>query len=567
MTNAVSVMDRLMGWDLAYSTTFEALNNAIREHESSPKTIDVDARDNGFGKMQGTFGTWQLVADDDAVGKNIVVAIPLHVQCIEFPSGKRFADTTPDPAFSVDYVFHANVVLSFSEHKSLPSGAKVHHLKTTGPDEETLVNESVVIKSNSTNVVESAIGSTLEVWLKQNIQTFTHIFSETTTMLEDANPVYDQLMPRGLSYAVKCPEEIITQGGKETKDRYDLSRCIFSVLCRVDTETTADLRAQTDLSLVPEACDGGIAISSSVLLEKMMAPLFIAALKPQNDPTFMMSGRDMPVYSNTTDVILPDFDLSGITGFSLGAMGIKPTLKPGDLQFKISNQELRVDFLNLSFVSSDAMNRFSVNYTGRFKANLTPEGHLTLEDVSTSSAKVSITVTEAGHDYEMVANLIIQVVVSMLCLIPGAQGAAAEVEVTAEAGLAVTEEVVAETAAMSAEETALAGEEATAQLLGTVESKAATLARYGIRFGKSLGKGLLVMLAIKAVGDLPTNLAFLRDHTKSNSTPTMHDLSKRIMSVNLWNQKPSPHVVCKSAEFDNGITIGVNFLSDKVEQT
>lgn len=103
-----------MGWDLAFSTTFAALNEAIREHGSSPKTIDIDARAHGLGKLQGTFGTWQLVADDDAVGKNIVVAIPLHVQSIEFPNKKKFTDKTPDPAFSVDYVFHANVVLTFS---------------------------------------------------------------------------------------------------------------------------------------------------------------------------------------------------------------------------------------------------------------------------------------------------------------------------------------------------------------------------------------------------------------------------------------------------------------------
>lgn len=564
MSGAVSVLDRLLGWDLAYSTTFAALNKAIRDHGSSPKEIEFDGRADGLSKLQGAFGTWQLAADDDAVGKNIVLDIPLHVSSIEFANKKKFTDT--DPRFKADYVFRTNVVLSFSLHKTLGCGAKVHHLKTTGPEKGTLLNESVAVKNNATDIIEAVIGATLEAWLKQNIQTFTHIFSETTTLLEDANPVFDQLMPKGLSYAVKCPDDIITSDPKTSDGEKDLTRCIFSVLCRVDTVITAGLVAETDLSLVPDGCDGGIAISSTVLLEKMMAPLFIAALKPQNNPTFAISGRSAPIYSNTSEVILPDFDLGEITGFSLGAIGKSPTLKPGDLQFMISKEELRVNFLNLSFESSDRMNRFSIDYTGRFTATLTPEGHLTLEDISTSSAIVSVSVTEFGHDYETVANLVIQILISLLCLIPGGQ-AAAGAEATAEAGLVVTEELVVEAAAMSTEEIALAGEEASASLLEVVGSKLPALGRFSVRFGKSLGKGLLVMFAIRAVGDVPTNLAFLRDKTKSNATPTMHDMAKRIMSVNLWNQKETSTVVCRSAEFDDGITIGVNFSEADAETT
>jgi hypothetical protein len=550
-----------MGWDLAFTTSFAALNKAIADSGSSPKDMEFDGTAEDQGRLSGSFGIWQLAADAMATGQAVVVEIPFQLTSFEV-EGKTF----PNEHFPrKDFVFTADVVLAFALHETLQGGTKVKHLKTQAPDPKTLVNNSVSIRSASADALTIAIGNCLDAWLKQNIQTFTHVFSCNLVDFSQVNPVFDRLSPKGLAYAVKCPDVI----GQKDDQQPDLSKCVFSVLCLLDREDTGDLIAQTDLSLLPKDCDAGIAVSSAVFLEHMLAPVFIGSLRPQNAVTFAMRQGDQPALVNTSDLVLPDFDLAGIDGLdsalssspggtTVPLLGPKPTLQRENLQLRIDHNELCLDFLSLEFESMDRLNRFTIDYTGRFTAALTAEGHLTLSDSSKFKAMVSVSTTEVGRKFEIWSNAVVQTIVALLCLVPGG-GAEKGIETAIEEGTVATERVAAEVADMSEVDLAETETEAEDQLLEGPLSKAANaLKRYGPRVGIALGKGMLAMLAINVVSDLPSCLSFLRKKT-ANPAPTMHDLATAVMNTNLWNGHPTDHVTCASAEFDEGITIGIKF--------
>jgi len=553
-----------MGWDLAFTTSFAALNKAIADTGSSPKDMEFDGTAADLGKLSGSFGTWQLAADAMAAGQTVVVEIPFQLTSFEV-NGRSF----PNIGFpGRDFVFTADVVLAFALHETLQGGTKVKHLKTQAPDPKTLVNDSVSIRSASTDSLTISIANCLDAWLKQNIQTFTHVFSCNLVDFNQVNPVFDRLSPKGLAYAVKCPDLF----GQADDQPPDLSRCVFSVLCLLEREDTGDLIAQTDLSLLPEGCDAGIAVSSAVFLEHMLAPVFIASLRPQNAATFAMTQGGLPALVNTSDLVLPDFDLAGIDGLdsvlsgALGMvapnpvpiLGLKPTLQRENLRLRIDHNELCLDFLSLEFETVDRLNKFTIDYTGQFTAALTAEGHLTLGDSAKFKAMVSVSTTEAGQKFEIWSNAVVQTIMALLCLIPGG-GAEKEIETAVEEGTVATERVAAEVSDMSEVDLAETETEAEDQLLEGPLSKATNaLKRYGPRIGIALGKGMLAMLAINVLSDLPSCLSFLRKKT-ANPAPTMHDLATAVMKTNLWNGHPTDRVTCASAEFDEGITIGLKF--------
>jgi len=542
-----STADKLLGgWDVAYSSTIKTINGEIIAQKSSPTKLDHSTK---LGHIKGTFDHWQILEHDGAKGKKISVNVPLHVEKLTLHTAHGDKDFN-----DMDYVFEVDVVLAFSVAETLSSGAKKHHLKTQAPDPKDGSNSSVQVGVQGTDLIQNYAGVVLEDWLRANIQKFGHVFAATYTDLTDKNPVFSKLLPQALSYAIATPSGAIV-GGQKQKKRPG----VFTVLCKIDKTLDGTETSTSDLSLVPDGAEAGIAVGSHVFLEHLLEPRMVDVMKLKKPAKFDMVHAEHTTLTNTSEMVFPDFDLSKIAGWSGGQNGVDPKLKPGCFEIQINGTTLILNMIDLTFCDSTGDNRFVLNYQPHFTATMTKAGHLTLNEPVKTKVDASVSLTKAGQDYQIWANAAIQVVVNLvviiLALIPGAEPGAAAVEGAAEATVE-TEEVIAEESIIDGSEDAAAESSAEAGLLSNATKEG--IKNFAKIFAKRLGLGLAIGLSTRVVGDLPTVLAYLRNKT-ANPTPTLHDLANTAMTANLWNGQKQGKATCTSVRFNDGLVMGLTF--------
>jgi hypothetical protein len=564
--------DMLYGWDTAFVSSLDGINEMIVAQKTSPTRIDYTDPGPASGcSLKGPFGPWQLVADSLSAGGNLALHIPLNAATVVYPdaAGKLVSS-------SVTYTFLAVATIEFVDQPAPlskpgvapppPTSSKLKHLRWQAASSNSSVQVTIV--TNAPDDLQYA-GGFLEAWLQDHMMEFEHVFAATTVGLSAYQADWQWLMPETVSYAVCCP-----QTGATT------ANSVFAVLCKLPGRSAAGLPQQISMDALPANSKYAFLLSEELAMAKLVKPAIAKAFFDIDESNLYLTAAPICLRNKATiklpDLLIPipqpaqgpGYTYQGKVPFKLPAPLATPsvttvpgaTIGPDNLTMQFDqNGLLGVDISGLNFNWPDGMTHYSVDANAYYAFTLAAGNVVDIEPSGDMTVSATVSLTKTAIQYEMYVAIALAVVQTIISVVP--LGGVAGVVDTA-AGTIATDAVAVDAQAAEASAGTAAEADAVAEM-SAATGKGTAIKNFLLRFGKRF----TLVLAAGAGNFLLTKWPEINRATQAGAAaarlrPTLSDLATQLLKANLWNNRPADAPKCTSVAVVNGcLQMGLAFQS------
>ena len=334
------------GWDTVFAIRKPDVNAAIVKAGSSPTSFSQVAPDNSCS-VTGTFGPWQVCGGD---------GVDLHFQ-VPIVKGSLSYKNASYPMDGADATIEVQLEYIPPQPKPRSNQPKSKHnlvMRTTMPENEPVVSVvDLSLPGFPGFLQKSLMRALLEVWMNDNLASFSHVFSAV-----EINRIVDQKQFQWLA---------------PTRTRYAFARgqtansSVFGVLCMTQGRNDGGIASQLSPNAIPPGARSGFLISRERFLEEMVLPGLPNAFPGSLPSDFAMS-------PDKTEVI----NRANLKTKPVNHMGTTYHPEVTSLAISVVGDEIVVSSVTRTDIALGTCAEVSVTSYQRLKVANKPDGSQTL---------------------------------------------------------------------------------------------------------------------------------------------------------------------------------------------
>lgn len=534
-------------WDTVSAIKFKAVNEAIVNQKSSPKSFSgiFSSPFSGDFNVTGDFGDWQLSG-----GSGNLVHMKLPFTHSKFTPKSGGAAKTPGAGYGI-----IEINLTY-----IPQPCDTNKQDLQVDAKKAVQSVAVTMSDSSQKNFASYIGHVLTEWLSSNLQDFNHVFAVANLGEQESSPAFTWLKPTKVGYAVEAPVNA------------SVDDFVFGVLAMTQNRAGTDLTYQVSPNALPSGYNGGFLINFVRFMNEIFLPGVVPIFDSASTSDFTVTSDGTQV-TNNKDLTFADFEIPTNKSGSETRTVSDATIDKGKFTLTAFDTYLELQFNDLTFTFEEGYIAH-LTYTGYQEIGVTSSNHFKFSQPAGKPPVLNVTITETtGEKWkELIDSIVIGVVFAVVgAMIGGALGPAAEE--AGEAGETAATDAAEDAAGSSMDFDVTAPEDSEVNNLDDVESESENEAADSIEepsraqkfkgffrrnWSKILGMAIggAVGAVVSKIPDILRNLA----EDDLDKVPTLNEFAEEAVAPVVFSNTKSFEL--KTIQMNGSVQMGLNVTFD-----